>query len=228
MKLLLKFSLIGLILFGMFACDWNDDDDYSLGKYWIGFGVVNFDDAEGTSYTIKLDDGAELFPLNIYQPEGLEDRDRVLVNFTILDDKLVNDETEQYYVRINSMKDILFKGIFDITEETEDSIGNDPVHVKEIWETDSLLTLELSFYGNGGMHYINLVKTPGELTADDQPIQLELRHNDNNDEPRYRMSAFVSFTLSAIQLAGQDTVSYVITGDDYDGETFTYEGVYRY
>ncbi|MGD9931415.1 MAG: NigD-like protein [Mangrovibacterium sp.] len=228
MKELLKLSLIGLLALGLFGCDLNDDDDYSLGKFWVGFGVVNFDDSEGTSYTVKMDNGSELFPVNIYRPHGMEDRDRILVNYTIVGDKLVTDETRQYFVKINSMKDILFKGIFDITPETEDSIGNDPVHVKDVWRTDSLLTFELGFYGNGGIHYINLVKEPGELTADDQPIQLEMRHNDNNDEPRYSMSAFVSFTLSAIQLAGQDSVSYVVTGDDYDGETFTYEGVYRY
>lgn len=226
MKKLLKFSLLGLLAVALFSCDL-DDDGYSLDNYWIGFGIIDVD--SGSDYTIKLDDGPELFPIaGYYHWNDVEDSMRVLVNFTILDDKLVDDEHEQYYVRINSMKDILFKGVLDITEEIEDSIGNDPIHVDEVWMTNNMLTLELDYYGSGQVHYVNLVKQPGEITADDQPIQLELRHNDNDDQPVYHMSAFVTFDLSSLQIAGQDSVTFTVTGKEYEGETFKYDGTYRY
>ena len=175
-----------------------------------------------------MDDGSELFPDNHYYKDDLEDSDRVLVNYTITGKKLVSGNSNQYYADIISVSKILYKGILDITPEIEDSIGNDPVHVDDVWKKENMLTFQLEFYGNVLTHYINLVKQPGKLTADDQPIQLELRHNDNNDKQIYNMSAFVTFDLSAIQIAGQDSVSYLIKGKDYGGGKFSYEGVYHY
>ena len=226
MKRLLKFSLVGLLAVTLFSCDLNDDD-YSLGKYWIGFGIVNVESS--SDYTIKMDDGSELFPVDgRYHWSEDEDSSRVLVNFTILDDKLIDDDHEEYYVRVNSVKEILFKGILDITEEIEDSIGNDPIHVEDVWTVNNLLTFELEYYGSGTIHYVNLVKQPGEITSADEPIQLELRHNDKDDYPDYHMSAFVTFDLSSLQLAGQDSVKFKVIGKDYEGKVFDYDEVYRY
>ncbi|WP_159521823.1 NigD1/NigD2 family lipoprotein [Sunxiuqinia indica] len=226
MKKLLNFSLVAILALLVFGCDLNDDEGYSLGNFWVGFGII---DVDGSGYTIKMDDGEELFPADgYYHWDEDEDSTRVLVNFTVLDEKLVDDEHEEYYVRVNSVQKILFKGIFDITEETEDSIGNDPVHVEDVWAANNMLTFELEYYGSGLTHYVNLVKEPGEFTSADEPIQLELRHNNNDDEPGYQMSAFVTFDLSELQLAGQDSVTYKITGKDYGGETYEYEGTYRY
>lgn len=227
MKTLLKVSLIAMLTIGLFSCDLNDDDDYSLGNYWVGFGIVDVEN--GSDYTIKMDDGSELFPVNsaIHWHEE-DDSTRVLVNYTILDEKRVNDEYEEYYVRINSVKDILFKGILDITEEIEDSIGNDPVHVEDVWTSNNLLTFELQYLGSNRIHYVNLVKEPGDLTADDEPIQLELRHNARDDYPSYHMSAFVTFDLSSLKIEGQDSVMFTVTGKDFQGEVFEYDGTYHY
>ena len=228
MKYLLKFSLVTLITLGFFSCDLDDDDYNNSWGDCSGFGFVYLNEAAGTGYSVRMDDGSELFPDNNYSRDDLEDSDRVLVNYTITGEKQVSDNLKQYYADIVSVSKILYKGILDITPEIEDSIGNDPVHVDHVWKKDSLLTFRLEFYGNVLTHYINLVKQPGELTADDQPIQLELRHNDNNDGKIYHMSAFVTFNLSAIQIAGQDSVSYLIKGNDYGGSQFSYEGVYHY
>lgn len=226
MKRLLKFSLVGLLAVSLFSCDLNDDDSYSLGKYWIGFGIISTD---GSSYTVKMDNGSELFPVDGYYHWNTEDdSSRVMVNYTILDDKLVNDEQTQYYVRINSVQDILYKGILDITPEIEDSIGNDPIHVEDAWTTNNMLTFQLQYFGNSQVHFVNLVKQPGEITTADEPIQLELRHNDKDDLPNYHMSAFVTFDLSSLKIADQDSVSFQVTGKDFGGETYTYNGVYKY
>ncbi len=226
MKNLLKLSLIALLAICLFSCDLDDDDSYSLGKFWVGFGLI--DDTHEDTFTIKMDDGSVLFPVTSHHSwKSIDDYDRVLVNYTILGDKNVDEENEEYYVKINSLKDILYKGIFEITAETEDSIGNDPIHVNDVWQSNNLLTFELDYYGYNKVHYINLVRPPGVFSVD-VPVQLELRHNNRDDEERYRLSSFVTFDLESLQIAGQDSVQFVVTGDDFDGEDFTYSGVYRY
>ncbi|WP_346864202.1 NigD-like C-terminal domain-containing protein [uncultured Draconibacterium sp.] len=73
-----------------------------------------------------------------------------------------------------------------------------------------------------------MVKLPGDLTADDQPIQLELRHNANEDSESIPYTAFVSFSLNSLRIAGLDSVSFQITSTDYDGEVYTEDGVFNY
>jgi hypothetical protein len=120
------------------------------------------------------------------------------------------------------------KGIMDITPENEDSIGNDPIIVSEYWITDSLLNFKLKYWGYSGMHYLNLVKQPGDITAADQPIQLELRHNANDDRESVPYTAFVSFSLNSLRIDGLDSVSFEFTSTDYDEQEYTEEGIYDY
>jgi hypothetical protein len=129
---------------------------------------------------------------------------------------------------VNSVKKVLLKGILDITEENRDSIGNDPIIVKDVWMSDSLLNFEIKYWGRYEVHYINLVKEPGELTGADQPIELELRHNDNGDVEDIPYAAYVSFHLNELKIAGLDSVEFRVTSTDYDGKEFEYEGVYHY
>jgi hypothetical protein len=159
----------------------------------------------------------------------LKSGDRILINYTILDDNAENNaDPSEYYIRVNSVKKILMKGILDITEENQDSIGNDPIIVKDVWMTDSLLNFEVKYWGRYKTHFLNLVKQPGEITAADQPVELELRHNSNDDVEDIPYAAYVSFKLDSIKIAGLDSVQFHVTGMDYDGETFEYDGVYHY
>ncbi len=235
MKKLVFVVLIGFV-FVLTGCN-NDDEGYSLDNYWIGFGVVE----DTVSYKIVLDDGKILYPVafggyypgyNYDQSEcdnKIEAGDRVIVNFTILDDK-VNDagEMEAYYVKVNSFKEVLTKGILDITEENKDSIGSDPIIVQDCWMANNLLNFQLKYYGSNEIHFINLVKQPGVLTAADQPFELELRHNDNGDSHDIPFTAFVSFKLDSLQVSGLDSVRFKVTCKDYDDKLFEYSGVYNY
>ncbi len=209
-----------------------DDDGYSLDKMWVGFGIFQETDSTSNSYQIAMDDSTVLIPMaidfNIHY--YVDNGDRVLVNFTILDDDSQNNEpATKYYVKINSVTKVLMKGILDITEEIEDSIGSNPINVQDVWLTDSLLNFKLKYWGLNKIHYINLVKQPGELNeSSEQPIALELRHNSNGDDESLPYTAFVSFKLSALKITGLDSVKFVVTGTDYNGDEFDYDGVYHY
>jgi len=230
--------LLGLIA-SLTGC-FDDDDYYSLGKIWIGFGIIDEVNTEPLEYRITMDNGNVLIPVASYYQQWyynssydlhsrLKDGDRVLINYTILDDNADNEgNASEYYIRVNSVKKILMKGILDITEANQDSIGNDPIIVKEVWLTDSLLNFEVKYWGRYKTHYLNLVKQPGELTEGDQPVELELRHNNNDDVEDIPYAAYVSFNLDSIKIEGLDSVQFHVTGIDYDGETFNYDGVYHY
>jgi len=235
MKKIVFGILVGL-LFVFAGCN-DEEEGYSLYDQWIGFGIVENTD----SYRIILDDGEVLLPVafggydssydNDYSGnhQEIEAGDRVLVNFTILDDK-VNEAGEiiAYYVKINSARKILMKGILDITPENEDSIGNDAIIVQEHWVTNNLLNLQLKYWGRNEIHFINLVKQPGVLTASNQPFELELRHNSNEDDEAIPFVALVSFELDSLQVAGIDSVRFKVKSTDYDGKLFEFNGVYKY
>jgi hypothetical protein len=221
------FLLITFAAFTLASCDLDDDDGYST--MWIGFGLTDNVSENDNLFTIRMDDGSVLFPVyNMVPWFEIEEDQRLLVNFTKLGNKDISGENKEYYVRINSLREILYKDIFEITEETEDSIGNDPIHVKDAWLVDNMLTFELRYYGNSQVHYINLVKQPGELTADDEPIELELRHNNRNDGPSVKLTAYVTFKLDAIKIAGKNSVNFKVTGVDFNNTTYEDTGVFNY
>lgn len=238
MKRYVLIILLGLI-FTVTGC--LDEDGYSLNDMWVGFGMVEQVSSDPMEYQINMDNGDILVPVasgyglpwyyyGTNDPNSrLKTGDRILINYTILDDN-ANDgsDANRFYIRVNSVKKVLLKGILDITEENRDSIGNDPVIVREVWQTDSLLNFEIKYYGRYETHFINLVKEPGELTEDNQPIELELRHNDNGDVEDIPYAAYVSFRMDEIRIAGLDSVQFRVTSTDYEGELFEYEGVYRY
>ncbi len=213
----------------LFTACLNDDDGYSLNDMWVGFGILKGDD-EG-AFQIIMDNKDVLIPLASNHPgwqEHFENGDRVLVNYTVLDDDLTSS-TPRYFVKVNDIDDILMKGVMDITPENEDSIGNDPIIVKDYWMTDSLLNFKLKYWGGYGViHYLNLVKEPGDLTADDQPIQLELRHNANGDDESVPYTAFVSFSLNSLRINGLDSVQFEFKSHDYEGTTHSNTKVYNY
>ena len=234
MKRIVFVIIIGF-LFVFSGC--NNDEGYSLNDVWIGFGIVENID----SYKIVMDDGEVLYPVAFeaqnpwydYNYSGnnreIKEGDRVLVNFTVLYDKLDDKgKIVAYYVKVNSAKKILKKGILEITEENKDSIGNDPIIVKECWIANDLLNFQLKYWGRNEIHFINLVKQPGVLNAAGQPFELELRHNNNGDSEEIPYIAYVSFRLESLKVAGIDSVQFKVKSTDYDGKLTEFNKVYKY
>ena len=227
MKKLLIFLVMGT-LFSLTPGCLMDDDGYSLDNAWVGFGVVQKDADDGV-LNIVMDDQEILFPASHdYYWHGMENNDRVLVNFTILGNKKNENHDEHYYVKINSLRTILYKGIFDITPATEDSIGNDPIKVKDRWIKKNMLNFELRYLGGNKTHFINLVKQPGAINPANGPVVLELRHNNNDDEKQIPLSAIVTFDLSALKVAGRTSTPFKVIAKGFDGEDFEYTGEYKY
>ncbi len=226
-----KFILVFFVGSMLFFTSCMDDDGYSLNNQWIGFGVLQDTDHNW----IVLDNGDLLKPVSygnsgywyVNSRDGLKAGDRLLVNYTILSEDLIEDgKVVAYLVRINSVKEILLKQIIDLTTENKDSIGDDPIDVKEVWVANDMLNFKIKYWGENKTHFINLVKHRNMLmTVRNQPVELELKHNANNDSERIYYSAYVSFHLDSIRTPGLDSVKFKVTCNDYDGETFEYEGI---
>ena len=227
MKKLLILFLVGTTLGFLSGCSL-DDDEYSLDNAWVGFGLVQ-KSSSGDSYTIKMDDGEELYPVahSGYWYE-LKNNERVLTNFTILGNKDNPAHNEEYYVRINSLRKILYKGILDITPAIEDSIGNEPIKVKDLWIKNNLMNFELQYWGGNKIHYINLVKPQGALNNGTDPVVLELRHNTNGDTEQIPLSAIVTFDLSSLKVAGKTSIPIKVVAKGFKGDDFEFTGEYKY
>jgi len=229
MKKLVFYLMIGIMSGFLTGCELGDvDDGCSLNNAWVGFGIVS-KEAASESFTINMDDGEVLYPsANSEFRNEVENNERVLVNFTISGNKENPDHNEYYYVQINSLRKILYKGILNITPAKEDSIGNDPIHVEDKWVKNNILNFELSYWGGNKIHYINLVKQPGVINTDNGPVILELRHNTNGDDEQIPLSAFVSFDLSALKVAGKTSTPFKVIAKGFDGKDFEYTGEYKY
>lgn len=228
MKLLKNGFIIALLSIIVISCN-NNDDDYSLGKYWLASGtVIKTDDY----FYVINDDGENLWPAatNV-DPEYLNDSMRVLVNYTILGD--ANEgEIYDYYVKINSVKEILTKPIFNFTDETtqevKDSIGYDAVTITDTWFTGKYLNVQFEYGGGlGYIHFINLVKDTEDLETENGEIILELKHNKNGDPANYLQWGIASFDVSELQVDGQTSVDVFVRAQDEDG-VFQYNKVLTY
>ncbi|MFV0590952.1 MAG: hypothetical protein ACK5M7_06170 [Draconibacterium sp.] len=225
------FGLLILMSFTVVSClDDDDDDSYSLGDYWIGFGILQEDDGE-TVFT--MDDHSMLKPVSWGYNSGWDNEftvgSRILVNYTILgDDKDENGNVSTYYVKVNEIRKILKKGILDLTTENADSIGNDPIVVEDVWMTDSLLNFQLRYWGFQKVHYLNLVANPDNVSTDEGVVKLELRHNANMDETTYPYSAFVSFSLNELRVEGLDSIKVEVMSTDYEDVSHIYKKVFDY
>ena len=225
MKKLVFYLMMGAMLSFLPGCDL-DDDEYSLNDAWVGYGLVQKDADAGLSQ-IVMDDNEILFPVSPdYWWHQVKDNDRVLVNFSIIGNKNNENHNEHYYVKINSLRKILYKGILEITPEMEDSIGNDPIDVKDKWIKNNMLNFELRYRGGSKIHFINLVKQPGAITT--EPVILELRHNNNDDPDNIPMLAVVTFDLSTLKIEGKTSTQFKVIAKDLDGEDFEYTGEYKY
>ena len=225
----MKFILLSLMtIFVATSC--LDDDDYSLGKFWIDYGTIN---GSRNNFTIVTDNGVVLFPsASDISFEGIADSMRVLVNYTILGDAAKPSEID-HYVKINGMRKVLKKKITTLTAQNVDSIGNDGANIVNTWMTADydLLNIEFSYEGSPyHTHFINLVIDPQNAVDEQGNIILELRHNNKGDSyTRPLLNSVASFDLRSIRKEGVNEVGFRLKAKNIAGmDDYNKTGVYKY
>ena len=213
-SLLCGYALILSLLLTTTSCE--DDDTYSLDDYRLTTATLHLTD---NSFLVYLDNGSVLYP-SVLADVGflIKDSARVWVNYTIMADAPANSDFT-YYARINDLNSILTKGIIQSTSANYDSIGNDPVTIKDYWFTDNrFLSIEYAYGGGGTTHFINLAQSVDSgFTSNGLPL-LDFRHNKNQDPLNYLYTDVVSFDLNKLKKSNEDSVLFVIRSKGIDGD----------
>jgi hypothetical protein len=208
--------LLAFILLSAFACNKEEP------QYYSALGVLLI---QNDSTIIETDDNERLLVLNRANPgAGYNHHDRVIADFSLAGG--VKPAGIDYMVNLERLEKVLFKPVKVLTGDNADSIGDDPMSVRNIWLAKDFLNLSFGFYGGNQTHYINLVRNPGDLPQD--TVELEIRHNDRDDSGYYALSGFVSFDLSSLRNTAADSLVIKVTAKEFDSRTYTGYFKYRY
>ena len=223
MKIQLRLCVIYLFLVGLgsllvTSCQ-KEGDNYSVGDFIVTFGVVKKSLNSWENHVLYLDNGDKFIPVtSSLQLDSLQINQRVLVNFAPYKEEVNSDKSKTIYGKINVVKNILYKNILQLSQSNSDSIGQDPIIVRDSWVTsDSILTVDFKYFMKGAIHYINLAYSP-DGRGKENPYILELRHNASGDHQIYGTSGYVSFNLGALKIAGRHKTDFYLRYTDYDGK----------
>jgi hypothetical protein len=195
----------------------NDQKDY-----YSAIGMVSI---SGDSTIITSDDGERMLVSNANSIiASVKNNDRVVANFTLVDRAL--PKGINYVIEISAIEKILFKPVIELTSNIADSIGNNEVGINSIHLVKDFLNLSFVFYGNSKTHYINLIRYPGAIRTD--TVDLEIRHNNNNDNGAYSTYAFVTFDLKSLRNNVKDSVILRIKAKEFNNRTFEKNFTYKY
>jgi hypothetical protein len=176
------------------------------------------------SVLIISDDDDRLLVNNSGALTQIDENERLIAYFSLIEEPLPSGI--DYVIDVVDFSKVLFKPVIELTEEIADSIGNDPVRVESIWLAKDYMNVKFQFYGSNAIHFINLTRAPGIIDSD--TINLELRHNDNNDIQSYLKNGFVSFDLESLQSESADSVILRVKAKGYDSYYFDKAFVYRF
>ena len=214
----LRFWFGGYIfLFLVASCMKNDQVDY-----YSALGTISI---TKDSTIISSDEGNRLLVSNPQSiGAAIVDKDRVIANFSLVNKTL--PAGIDYVVNVTSCDKILFKPVVELTTANKDSIGNDELGINSIQLVKDYLNLSFTFYGNTQKHYINLIRFPGTIRTD--TVDLEIRHNNNNDNTLTYTIAFVSFDLKSLRNTVADSVILRIKAKEFNNLTLQKNYTYKY
>jgi hypothetical protein len=182
-------------------------------------------------FFLRLDDGTTLYPKNTSGIE-VKDLNRMYVVYSLED---TQQEGYDAIVKLNQYSYVLTKDLFflDNSEQQQDSIGNDPVHITAIWIGDDFLNVFFTIrtgYDNIS-HRINMVDiSPLIYPIPDgiRRLYLQFRHNAMNDNPYAEVNSIAAFRLHNYtgNMAKGDSLLISIHSLDYNNKEYTYERKY--
>jgi len=222
-----RIFLLAILIPVFIACN---KDDEATEPTVVKMGTIE-NPTQQTNFYLNQDDSTRIWVLNsdlkYYRPK---DNQRVIMEYSVLTTRPTGS-SYAHDVKLVDIYEVLTKGIFTVSTATQDSIGNDPVAIRDMWVTGDFLNVEFLYPGYSKTHYINLVSDTAKTdTYTDDKVHLEFRHNANDDYPSYNISGIVSFDISSLRVTGENSVDFVVHTKEFDYTTAdrTYSFTYKY
>jgi hypothetical protein len=190
-------------------------------QYYSALGMIRI---KYDSTIIETDLGHRFLAINYELGDDIKNGDRVLAYFSFINQAVPTgiDST----IDIFSIEKIAVKPVFVYDSVSSDSIGNDGIYFNEMNITKDYLNLSFSILGGESIHYVNLARPEGELRTD--TIDLEIRHNRNNDPAYQLIDGIISFDLSSLKNDVADSVVLRIKANVYENDGFQRFIAYKY
>ena len=215
----LTFMVTGLLL-SVFIFQSCLDKDDNIDIYYPN-ALVTVKHAPDNTFYLQLNAKTTLLPTNVDKSPYGDKEVRALVNYMEVD-----KESKEYTkaVHINWIDSILTKQTVPFLEaEDFDTVyGTDPVEIVNDWVTiaeDSYLTLR--FRTRWGYtqkpHFVNLITGVNE----DNPYEIEFRHNAYGDTFGNSGDALVAFSLKDLPDTNGETVKLKLTWMSFSGKKST-------
>ena len=195
-------ALLATITTTFQSCD-NYDDGYSLGDIAVDWATVDVKGAH--TYSFVGDTWGSLWPaassIPWYNPV---DGQRVIAVFNPLADDFQGYDCA---IKVEGVKEVLTKGVEDLTAENDKEFGNDPVTILQgnMWIGGGYLNVVFAQdIPQSKKHRVSLVKPENSLFNEDgNYIHLEYRYNTYNDTTGYWVNGAVSFNLNSLKITPQ-------------------------
>lgn len=213
----LTWTLCMLAIPFFIACD-EDDEVYEIDMATVheSDGVLSLESDEYGNLPVSNSDILTHYKVN---KEG----QRILAYFQFNDNDAQKGDNS---VTIYDLYKVLTKKLYEMPAEKEDSIGNDPIAVSKIYASRNHLNIFFTFLGsNSGIaHMLNLVTTEESQVDEEGLLEVEFRHNLEEDSEVYPQSGWVSFELSSIPGFTEGTTNGLkVKVSNGDGEEKTYK-----
>lgn len=181
--------IMAMPVFFLFFSSCSDEDKpawYHAFRIDIATAYTNTGDIYFT-----LDNGTKLniAPESDYALPTLTNQQRVLLQYTTSAEK-------ENAITIYGLSLVNSATIINLTEESEEFIGNDPIEIESAWISGDFLNLIFYFYRDSKSHLISLGESRHSINRTDT-IFLELRHNAYDDAVLFKEKGIVSFDISS-------------------------------
>lgn len=184
---------------------------------------------EEKGHFFDLDTGEKIIPSKKLDIDSSMDSVRVIITYHIISRKEEKDKSVKIEADMKDIRKIFTQNIIQLTTETADSIGNDPLIISQkenIWLTHHYLNIVFSYFGDHKRHLVNLAKPIGLQKDKKGNLILELRHNALGDNQNTRYEGIICFSMKNLQTENLDSINFVIKAIDGDTTNFKYYGTY--
>ncbi|WP_372932926.1 NigD1/NigD2 family lipoprotein [Mariniphaga sediminis] len=164
--------------------------------------VMDYAGSEHCSFIIELDNGEQIQPFHYPDEFTFTQGQRVLIRYVKLPN-IIPTCDQGVACDILHVEEIdCGAPLTDLYSHNSDSLANDPVYLQEAFIDGNCLNLKLSFSGGCREHTVDLARIHSLEENSEDTVELEIRHNANDDPCEAFLTKTLSFDLTSLKNDG--------------------------